>query len=144
MSYRTYINDKQIFGNNAYYIEWIEFIKSQGITIGDDGNYDGYITDVMGALETIEHIVMRKDDEILLENHKDCLYDLSYIRHKINDENYKLTDLLTIVSDCHLMFMPMQFIDACGDSVNRVISRGMGRMFEYKLVDGCKLHVHAG
>ena len=31
MSYRTRINGNQIFGNNEWHPEWIEFVKSQGI-----------------------------------------------------------------------------------------------------------------
>lgn len=59
MSYRTYVNGKQIFGNNECYPEWIDFIKKQGIEVSEDGNYDGNITDVMGAIETIEAIILR-------------------------------------------------------------------------------------
>ena len=33
MSYRTYINGNQVFGNNEYYPEWIEYIESKGIVI---------------------------------------------------------------------------------------------------------------
>ena len=33
MSYRTYVEGVQIFGNNEGYNEWIEFIRSQGIKI---------------------------------------------------------------------------------------------------------------
>ena len=36
MSYRTYINDTQIFGNHECYEEWIDFIKSQGIDANED------------------------------------------------------------------------------------------------------------
>ena len=45
MSYRTTIEDFQIFGNNETYPEWLEFIKSQGITIDEEGNYSGEIHD---------------------------------------------------------------------------------------------------
>ena len=39
MSYRTTVNGMQIFGNNETYPEWDEFIRSQGIAIGEDGDY---------------------------------------------------------------------------------------------------------
>ena len=29
MSYRTRVNETQIFGNNEYYQEWIDFIRSE-------------------------------------------------------------------------------------------------------------------
>lgn len=63
MSYRTYINNKQIFGNNEYYPEWIDFIKSQGIEINEESGYTGEIKDFMGALETIENIILRLESE---------------------------------------------------------------------------------
>lgn len=63
MSYRTTIEDFQIFGNNETYPEWLEFIKSQGITIDEDGNYSGEIHDFMGMLTTIETIVLNLEKE---------------------------------------------------------------------------------
>ena len=59
MSYRTTINGSQLFGNNEFCGEWIDFIKSQGIKIDDDGNYKGEIADFMAALTVIEKITMR-------------------------------------------------------------------------------------
>ena len=35
MSYRTYIEDTQIFGNNECYKDWIEFIKSKNIEVDE-------------------------------------------------------------------------------------------------------------
>lgn len=61
MSYRTYIEDTQVFGNHERYPEWIEFIKSKGINVNEDGDYDGYITDIMGMISTAENIVMNME-----------------------------------------------------------------------------------
>ena len=89
MSQRTYVNDVQIFGNNEYYPEWIEFIKTQGIDVDEDGNYEGEITDFMAGLECVESIVLRmekeRQDQIKeLSNkssnfHKSSLFDLTNI-----------------------------------------------------------------
>ena len=38
MSYRTYINKTQVFGNSECYPEWIKYIESKGITIPGEGN----------------------------------------------------------------------------------------------------------
>ena len=57
MSYRTYVEDYQIFGNNEGYEEWFDFLKSEGIDIDEEGCYDGYITNIMGAIEAIESII---------------------------------------------------------------------------------------
>ena len=59
MSYRTYIEKTQVFGNNEYYKEWEDFIESQGIEIGVDGDYDGEITDIQGMFDVIEKITKR-------------------------------------------------------------------------------------
>ena len=39
MSYRTYVNDTQIFGNHEHYPEWINYIKSKGIEVGENDSY---------------------------------------------------------------------------------------------------------
>lgn len=62
MSYRTRVNDVQIFGNNEEYPEWLEFIRSQGIEIDEEGCYDGDITDFYGAVTAAEKIVRRVMD----------------------------------------------------------------------------------
>lgn len=57
MSYRTTVEDYQIFGNNESFQEWYDFIKSEDIDVDEEGCYDGYITNVMGAIEAIESII---------------------------------------------------------------------------------------
>lgn len=56
MAYRTYINDTQVFGDNEYYQEWIKYIESKGITIDEDGGYEGELDDFMEALDVVESI----------------------------------------------------------------------------------------
>lgn len=63
MSYRVYVNDTQLFGNNESYPEWDDYVKSQGIEIGPEGGYDGEVTDFMSMLEVTERIVMRLEQE---------------------------------------------------------------------------------
>lgn len=58
MSYRTYVNGTQIFGNNESYQEWIDFIRSEGIEVDEEYNYKGEIKNFMEALLTIEKISM--------------------------------------------------------------------------------------
>ena len=165
MSYRTSVNDVQIFGNNEYYPEWIEFIKSQGIEVNDDGCYDGEITDVMGALKTIEKIVMQlekehreekvdkwEDNYITSESGElyKSLFNFSYIYDKVVDSEGKrysnhLTDLLIEIKNNSYVFMPLAFLQACGESIKKGhISRTDGRLYTYSLIDGKKIKVHAG
>lgn len=56
MSYRTRVNEVQIFGNNDCYQEWIDFLKSEGIKIDEDYCYDGYITNLQGMFNVIDTI----------------------------------------------------------------------------------------
>lgn len=165
MSYRTSVNDVQIFGNNEYYPEWIEFIKSQGIEVNDDGCYDGEITDVMGALKTIEKIVMQlekehreekvdkwEDNYITSESGElyKSLFNFSYTYDKVVDSEGKrysnhLTDLLIEIKNNSYVFMPLAFLQACGESIKKGhISRTDGRLYTYSLIDGKKIKVHAG
>ena len=63
MSYRTYINNTQVFGNTECYPEWIKYVESKGITVGEEGNYEGELDDFMEALDVVESIVMRLESE---------------------------------------------------------------------------------
>ena len=62
MSDRTMINDFQIFGNNETYPEWLDFLKTKGIEIDEEGHYEGEIDDFMGMLSTIEKISMNIEE----------------------------------------------------------------------------------
>ena len=63
MSYRTYINNTQVFGNSECYPEWIKYVESKGITVGEEGDYEGELDDFMEALDVVESIVMRLESE---------------------------------------------------------------------------------
>ena len=74
MSYRTYINGAQIFGNNESYSEWLYFIKSKGIEVNEDCIYDGYITDLQGmfnVIDTITRGLINNRHEEVLKGEKD-------------------------------------------------------------------------
>jgi hypothetical protein len=59
MSYRMYVEDFQLFGNNEQYKIWDDFIRSEGIKISEDGYYDGYITNIPGAIHALEEIIIQ-------------------------------------------------------------------------------------
>jgi hypothetical protein len=74
MSYRTYINGTQIFGNNESYPEWLYFIKSKGIEVNEDCIYDGYIDDLQGmfnVIDTITRGLINDRHEEVLKGEKD-------------------------------------------------------------------------
>lgn len=157
MSYRTYVNEHQIFGNNEYYQEWFDFIKSQGIEVSDEFTYDGYITNVMGAVKAIEKIILRKakesEETIISRNgktFKHCkLFDFSNEYGKIimdREDKYgmELTDHILFIEDMSYMFMSVAFINACKDLIERDPKPKRKRLYNYKVKDGKQIHVHAG
>lgn len=168
MSYRTTVNDVQIFGNNEYYPEWIAFVKEQGIDV-EDGAYDGEIMDIMGAVKTIEEIVLRLErehrddgidryydshyivatDEDMKNKWYKSLFDFSGVYDKTLSEKGKtyrqsLTDRLLEIQENAYVFMPLALLKACGDCIKRKMSRSKDRTWEYVLVKGKSIHVHAG
>lgn len=157
MSYRTNIEDIQIFGNNEYYPEWIEFIKSQGIKVDDEGNYSGEIHDFMGMLTTIETIVLNIEKERQKDNpqsryHKRSIFDLRNIYENtvkdMNDVNEtylnSLSDRIFDIINEGYMFMPYQAYNACKDKLEPCESFSTPNHFHcYKIKDGETIHISA-
>lgn len=160
MSYRTYVEGVQIFGNNECYPEWIEFVKSQGITVDEEGCYSGEIKDFMGALSVIETIVLRKNkerEEFKMEYNGNMagkpilsLFDFTNTpnvleRQSPNDRyNNSLLDELMTIIDTSYAFMPYAFYLACEDKLepDKVFSTE-GHFYCYKLKEGLTLDVEA-
>lgn len=152
MSYRTYVNNTQIFGNNESYPEWINYIKSKGIEVGEDNNYIGELDDFMEALDVVESIVMKLEAE-RRENKKNGLsfcsksiFDLGEIYDAVAkdpDDESLLDSEIEYIKNAY-MFMPYAFLKTCED-----IAEYTGLSFEgkhtrmYKLKDGCKIKVTA-
>lgn len=157
MSYRTCINGTQVFGNNEYYPEWIEFIESQGIEVDDEGLYEGEITDFMGALETVEKITLRLSKERderkknLLEKFPEypetpSLFDWTDIPKKCEEKNMSLFDQLYDAVRNGYAFMPYALFMACqnkiekDDYIDLEILQG-NHFHRYKLKPGETIHV---
>ena len=120
----------------------------------------------MGALKTIEKIVMQLEKEHREERIQEwdiryiknsesgksykTMFDFSYIYDKVVDsegKRYKnhLTDLLIEIKNNSYLFMPLAFLQACGENIKKGhISRADGRLYTYSLIDGKKIKVHAG
>jgi len=124
MSYRIYVNNRQLFGNNDCPNKWIEFIESQGIEVSEDGVYEGEIKDFMECLNTVEDIVfdmnkkIQNYNESLNDDYKNVLerqelFDLSNL---INDKNSLLFSLQHLVSNGYL-FLPYQLYEICKDKL---------------------------
>ena len=167
MSYRTYIEGVQIFGNNVFYPEWAEFLQSQGIEIDEDCCYNGEITDFMGALEVIENITLRlesehrschvvKEPEETFVTNKDgkryySLFDLSDIYDKTVSEKEKgsthklsLIGRLKDIEKMGYMFMPLTFFNICKNKLVRAEKPINGYLYSYVLKDGETIKVSAG
>lgn len=161
MSYRTYVNDVQIFGNNEYYDEWIDFIKSCGIQVDEDGDYEGDITDFMGALVVVEKITLKlnqKHDELEREwagkigsNKIKRYFDFTYIPEKFKDTNNpvdeldnSLFDSLKDMVENSYALLPYTFYKACEELLQRDhIYTTPGHFYCYKVKDGEAIHVKA-
>ena len=168
MSYRTSINNFQIFGNNEYYQEWIDFLVSQGIEVNEEGCYDGYITDFMGMIRTIEKIVLKRES-VHQENRikflrkagdkpyneiadkltdQASIFDFSSYIHDfiINKQSDNLLDYsMQLIKNAYL-FMPYQAYLACKDVLEKCKPDDDDRLrfYNYKVKDGCSIRVHAG
>ena len=168
MGYRTYIEDVQIFGNNECYELWIDFLKSQGIEVDKDDCYDGYITDVMGALETIEKIVLQLEEK---RQEELKLYEKTFDKSEYSDlwpksifdftdkyallkeqatakcdhkHDKSLTDMMIGIRKNGYIFMSCEFLEACKDKIVQDTSWSVPGHFNcYKLKENCKIHVRA-
>lgn len=160
MSYRTYVNDVQVFGNGECYPEWIEFIKSQGINVDDEECYTGEIHDFMGALAVIEKIVLRLNKQ--REEYKEScggqigkrkipsLFDFTGNIEKIinqsqdETEGYSLLDEIFDIINLTYAFMPYVFYNACKDALEPTNSYDSPNHFScFKIKDGCSIVVEA-
>lgn len=160
MKYKTYINGVQIFGDDACYGEWMEFLKSQGIEVDEDNCYDGYITDFMGAMEVMESIVERlyKEREDLRERTPDTekknLFDFTGIPSKLEGQKHRadlkpqyrlsLFDQLSEVMQNAYAFQPYAFYMACRDQLEPDYNFTVpGHLKCFKLKYGNRIHVKA-
>lgn len=166
MSYRTYVNDVQIFGNNACYDEWFEFLKTQGIHVDSDYCYEGTIKDFMGALIAIEKIVVRIECEHRAEIKKlgidpmtnnikrvVSLFDFTeefddFLKqdklHSDGTIGHSITDRVLDIREYSIAFLPTQFIDACVDVIELDEPFSTPKHFYcYKLREGCEIKVEA-
>lgn len=161
MSYRTYVNGKQIFGNNEWYPEWITFIQENGIEIDEEGCYEGQITDFMGALTVVENITLRiakerekKNKELreirpsqeLVET-----FDWTNIPKEIEKQNKSdrfrtsLFDNLCMVIQNGYAFMPYALYLACENKLERTNPFTVDGHFDcFKVKDGEFLVVRGG
>lgn len=149
MSYRTMVNGSQLFGNNEFYDEWTDFIKSQGIKIDADGNYKGEITDFMSALSVIEKITMRLHKERLCNQNTKNLFDFSYVPdtvEKDRDDEYgqSLLDAeIELISNAYA-FLPYQFYKFCKDQLDKEhLFTTPGHVYCFKLKPGETIKVEA-
>lgn len=157
MSYRTYINGTQIFGNNESYPEWIDFIESKGIEIDEDGIYDGYITDLQGMFNAIDRITQK----LINDRHEEVLKGKKDWEGKPYRELTDLSKSMWLADNTPLLmynmqminhaycFLPYQVYKAVEDIIERsdipYISEDGREWYccTYKLKPGMKIHVEA-
>lgn len=168
MAYRTTVNGVQLFGNNESYPQWLDFIKSCGIAVGEEGQYDGEIADFMAAMDVCERIVLsieterdetrqklsqscrRRDaeTEAWLDRHARSLFDLSEIKQEVMDGQGKalatrLFDALYDLTETGYLFIPMALFRACRNDLELDLGNP-NRFRAYRLKPGRVIRVHAG
>ena len=156
MSYRTYINDVQVFGNNEYYELWGDFLESQGIEIDEDGCYDGYITDLQGMFNVIDKITRK----IIDDRHNEIVAGEKNWNGEPFKEMTDFTDSMWLDDKTPLLrfnmlvihnaycFLPYQVFKAVEDIIEPAdetyIDSKEWFCCSYKLKDGEKIYVSAG
>ena len=158
MSYRTRVNDTQIFGNNEYYTEWIDFLKSEGIEVNEcDSVYDGYIDNLKGMFDVIDVITKR----LINDRHEKVvagkldwggkplreLTDLSGSIWLKDDDTSILTFNIQMVENAYC-FLPYQVFKAVEDIIEVCEYDATGAVplgyRYYRLKDNKRIHVDAG
>ena len=156
MSYRTRINGIQIFGNNEYYQEWIDFIRSEGIEVDEEDLYDGYIENLQGMFNVID-IITRG---LINDRHNQViageltwegkpyreLTDLSESMW-LNDRTPLFTFNIQMIEHAYC-FLPYQLFKAVEDIIEECGHDDPGAVMlgyiRYRLKDGKRIHVNAG
>lgn len=144
MSYRTYVNDEQLFGNNECYIKWITYIQSKGIEVDEDGCYEGELDNFMEALDVIESIVIELEEDALAHRNT-SIFDLSSIYKEATDQKYPISilDNELRINDFY-MFLPYAFYNFCKDSLEQKDTvLNQKHMNVYELKSGHKIKVSA-
>lgn len=157
MSYRTYINHTQIFGNNESYPEWIDFLKSKGIEIDEDGIYDAYIDDLQGMFNVIDTITRK----LINDRHEQVIKGEVNWDGKLYTELTDLSESMWLSDNTPLLmynmqminhaycFLPYQAYRAVEDIIERsdtpYISEDGREWYccTYKLKPGMMIHVEA-
>lgn len=106
MSYRTRINETQIFGNNECYQEWIDFIRSEGIEVDEESSYDGYIENLQGMFDVIDKITQR----LINKRHEQVVNGETWLgkpMHELTD----LSESMWLDDETPLLMYNMQMIE---------------------------------
>lgn len=153
MSYRTYVNDVQIFGNNVIYPKWIDFIKNNGIEVSEEGSYEGHITDFMDAQVIVEDIV----NDLVCERQKRIdaglcktqIYNAEeaykdYLASKDDNVRFGLLGLQKEFLQNAYFYIPYSFYTACSDDIEPATAPIAGRLDAYVLKPGKRIYVRAG
>ena len=156
MSYRTRVNGYQIFGNNEYYTEWIDFLKSEGIEVDEDeGLYDGYIDNLQGMFDVINTITKKLIDDrhkMVVAGERNWnnkpykeLTDLSDSMW-LDDKTPILTFNIQMIENAYC-FLPYQLFKAVEDIIEECKYNEPGAVVlgykYYRLKDDKKIHIHA-
>lgn len=152
MSYRMYVNDTQLFGNNESYKKWDDYLKSKGLCFTEDGNVEGCLDDFMEALSVIEEITedlaTERDERIKKGLAEESMFSLESERQSAKTEKSDymhmglLGKLQCAIKD-NYCFLPYQFYKACRNSLEPAKHPIDGRFDAYVLKPGRRIRISA-
>lgn len=173
MSYRVSVNGIQIFGNNARYQEWEDYIASQGIIPNEDGDYEGELHDFHTGILAMEAIVKRlmterradaaerlsRVEKVLAENPNSeaakqarseliqSYFDFSEYERWIDEHIQTVFDACWEIASMGYAFMPFAFWMACRDMLEPIDPEtepdGALRVRKFRFKPGMSAHVRA-
>ena len=171
MSYRVSVNGIQIFGNNARYQEWEDYIASQGIIPNEDGDYEGELHDFHTGILAMEAIVKRlmterradaaerlsRVEKVLAGNPKSLkparseliqsYFDFSEYERWIDEHIQTVFDACWEIASMGYAFMPFAFWMACRDMLEPIDPEtepdGALRVRKFRFKPGMSAHVRA-
>ena len=167
MAYRTFVNNIQIFGNNALPPRWGDYLEENNIVKDEEYVYAFDTRDFMGILKVMEQIVMdyekeqqekikditkynphfenlpdKRKEEVKSRLGLRSIYDLTPCPEDIAEDAF--FDQLMEYTKSAKMFLPYAFFRACEKDLEQEPAFSIpGRIYSYHLKSGKMIHIEA-
>lgn len=109
MSYRTYINDFQIFENNGYSEKLITELNRQGANIEEDDDcYEFEIKDINPIIKIVDDYIKEEINDVI--KHGQNPYDLTFFWAIRDKERPQLYERIDNCLYSHILFQSYNFM----------------------------------